>query len=40
MITFLVIFSALGVTLGLWREFTEQRRLKRMAQDCKERRHV
>lgn len=40
MITFLAIFVALGVALGLWGEFAEQRRLRRMAQDCKERRHV
>ncbi len=35
MITFLVIFAALGVALGLWGEFAEQRRLGRMARDCK-----
>lgn len=40
MITALAVFVAVGVVLGLWREFSEQRRLKRMAQDCKERRHV
>lgn len=40
MITALAVFVAVGVALGLWEEFSEQRRLKRMAQDCKERRHV
>ncbi|WP_288229135.1 hypothetical protein [uncultured Desulfovibrio sp.] len=40
MITALAVFVAVGVVLGLWGEFSEQRRLKRMAQDCKERRHV
>lgn len=40
MITALAIFAAIGVGLGLWKEFSEQRRLSRMAQELKERRHV
>lgn len=34
MITALAIFAAVGVALGLWKEFSEQRRLGRMARDC------
>lgn len=35
MITALAIFAAVGVGLGLWGEFSEQRRLGRMARACK-----
>lgn len=35
MITALAIFAAVGLGLGLWGEFSEQRRLGRMARDCK-----
>lgn len=35
MITALAIFVAVGVALGLWGEFAEQRRLGRMARACK-----
>lgn len=33
MIAALAIFAAVG--LGLWGEFSEQRRMARMARDCK-----
>lgn len=36
MITALAVFAAvIGVGIGLWEEFSEQRRLNRMARDCK-----
>ncbi len=35
MITALAIFAVIGVGLGLWGECAEQRRLGRMARDCK-----
>lgn len=38
MITALAIFAVIGVGIGLWGEFAEQRRLSRMAQDYRGRR--
>ncbi len=35
MIAALAIFAVIGVSIGLWGEFAEQRRLKRMTRDCK-----
>lgn len=35
MIAALAIFAAVGMGLGLWEEFSEQRRLGRMARACK-----
>ena len=29
--------AAIGLACGLWQEFSEQRRLRRMARECKER---
>lgn len=37
MITFLAVMAAIGLACGLWQEFSEQRRLARMARECKER---
>lgn len=38
MITALAIFAVIGVGIGLWGEFSEQRRLSDMARDCKKER--
>lgn len=35
MIGIIILFIALGLGCGLWGEFAEQRRLKRMTRDCK-----
>lgn len=36
MITFLAVMAAIGLACGLWQEFSEQRRLRRMARALKE----
>jgi len=38
MITALAIFAVIGVGIGLWEEFSEQRRLRDMARQYRERR--
>lgn len=38
MITALAIFVVIGVSIGLWGEFSEQRRLSDMARQYRERR--
>lgn len=35
MISVLAILAVIGLALGLWGEFSEQRRLGRMARACK-----
>ncbi len=38
MIAVFAVFVAVGIALGLWGEASEQRRLSRMARDCKKER--